>query len=289
MYFEHESLLKPPIARAAYSDRTAWLMAEMSRLAYAKFEQKPALLQGGLAEAGFESIATFNTGGTQAFLAKRQSDCMAVLAFRGTEQDDPRDIQADLSARFFHDEHGVRVHDGFYKAFQAVQKEIVAAVAQVQDCALYLTGHSFGGALALVAARVLSGDNIAACYTFGSPKVGAEDFDDDIKPPIYRIVNAYDAVPFLPPTELIDILLLIPKAGWRAALQAYRGYAHHGDVRFLARCREDFEGLDVIANYNDWRRLLESWSYRKQAIADHAVELYSKKLACWALKRLNLK
>ena len=29
----------PPIRRAAYSDRTAWLLAEMSQLAYVKFEQ----------------------------------------------------------------------------------------------------------------------------------------------------------------------------------------------------------------------------------------------------------
>lgn len=38
MYFDNEKLMRPPTSRAAYSDRTAWLMAEMSRLAYYKFE-----------------------------------------------------------------------------------------------------------------------------------------------------------------------------------------------------------------------------------------------------------
>jgi len=38
MYFDNKSLLKPPVSRAAYSDRTAWLMVEMARLAYFKFE-----------------------------------------------------------------------------------------------------------------------------------------------------------------------------------------------------------------------------------------------------------
>ncbi len=33
-YFAEKSLLSPPVKRAAYSDRTSWLMAEMSRLAY---------------------------------------------------------------------------------------------------------------------------------------------------------------------------------------------------------------------------------------------------------------
>ncbi len=37
-YFSNETLLKTPGKRAAFSDRTAYLMAEMSRLAYFRFE-----------------------------------------------------------------------------------------------------------------------------------------------------------------------------------------------------------------------------------------------------------
>jgi len=37
-YFTNKALLKTPTKRAAYSDRTSYLMAEMSRLAYFKFE-----------------------------------------------------------------------------------------------------------------------------------------------------------------------------------------------------------------------------------------------------------
>ena len=37
-YFAHEALLESPTKRAAYSDRTSYIMAEMSRLAYFKFE-----------------------------------------------------------------------------------------------------------------------------------------------------------------------------------------------------------------------------------------------------------
>lgn len=37
-YFSNEALLETPTKRAAYSDRTSYLMAEMSRLAYFKFE-----------------------------------------------------------------------------------------------------------------------------------------------------------------------------------------------------------------------------------------------------------
>jgi triacylglycerol lipase len=37
-YFSNSKLLKTPGKRAAYSDRTAYMMAEMSRLAYFRFE-----------------------------------------------------------------------------------------------------------------------------------------------------------------------------------------------------------------------------------------------------------
>jgi len=38
-YFAKEALLESPVKRAAYSDRTSYLMAEMSRLAYFRFQK----------------------------------------------------------------------------------------------------------------------------------------------------------------------------------------------------------------------------------------------------------
>ncbi len=52
MYFKYKELLNPPVMRAAYSDRTAWLMAVMSKLAYFPFENDDTELKQALAEAG---------------------------------------------------------------------------------------------------------------------------------------------------------------------------------------------------------------------------------------------
>ncbi len=41
--FDDKTLLNAPVRRAAYSDRTAWLMAAMSQLAYYKFEGEQSL------------------------------------------------------------------------------------------------------------------------------------------------------------------------------------------------------------------------------------------------------
>jgi hypothetical protein len=91
---------------------------------------------------------------------------------------------------------------------------------EVKFMPLYITGHSLGGALATVALRYLEKveglkDQIAACYTFGSPRVGNADFESDIRSPVYRVVNFTDIVTFLPLFTM--------------------GFTHVGDVRYLDR------------------------------------------------------
>lgn len=288
-YFKYKELLSPPIKRAAYSDRTAWLMVVMSQLAYLLFENSTDLLKKALSEADFELIKPFNCNGTQAFLAKRESDKMAILAFRGTQKEDPQDIVTDLKANFYQDENGAKIHDGFYRAFQCVENEIKSVCKDLKEYSLYVTGHSLGGAIALIATRALNSDNLAACYTFGSPKVGNEEFDDDIKPPIYRIVNAYDIVPFSPPTYIFEIMYVLPWKKIKDFAYKFLGYDHHGDMRYLTHCKDSFEGLKVIANYNEILRLLGLWSHRKDSVKHHAIDAYCEKLGYWAKKRLESK
>ena len=288
-YFKHKELLSPPIKRAAYSDRTAWLMAVMSQLAYLLFEDDPDTLNKVLSEADFELVKPFNCNGTQAFLAKRECDKMAILAFRGTQKEDPQDIVTDLKANFYQDEKGVKIHDGFYRAFKCVEQEIKTAVDTLKEYSLYITGHSLGGALALIATRALNSDNLAACYTFGSPKVGNEEFGEDIKPPIYRVVNAYDIVPVSPPTYIFELLYMLPWQKVRNFAKKFLGYDHHGDMRYLTPCKDNSEDLKVIQNYNEFLRLAGLWTHRKESVKHHAIDAYCEKLARWALERSNIK
>lgn len=286
-YFEHEELLLPPVKRAAYSDRTAWLMAKMSKLAYLPFEKDDTELKSALLEAGFVLVKTFNQDGTQVFLAKRDSDKMVVFSFRGTQQEDPRDIITDLRANFYQ-QNGVKIHDGFYKAFKCIEDAVKSSAEILKDFSLYVTGHSLGGALALIATRALNSDNLAACYTFGGPKVGNEEFDDEIKPPIYRIVNAYDVVPLSPPTYIFELLYLVPWQKVRNFVKQFLGYEHHGDMRYLSPCADDYEGLKVISNYNEFLRLAGIWAHKKDSVKHHAIDIYCEKLAKWALKRRSI-
>ncbi len=68
-----------------------------------------------------------------------------------------------------------------------------------------LTGHSLGGAEAVILAMYLKteGWKVSRVVTFGQPKVtdadGSKRFRDL---PVLRVVNANDSVPLVPPLEV---------------------------------------------------------------------------------------
>jgi hypothetical protein len=265
-YFDNEYLLSsPPVNRAYYSDRTAWVMASMARLAYEPFERDKvslALFATKLDSGGFILVEYFNVEGTQAFLA--HNHIYAVLAFRGTEGD-WRDIQSDIRANRKRTSEG-KIHAGFFDAYGLLSGLIKNKLSEVAHLPLYVTGHSLGGALATVATQDLekSGykDQIAACYTFGSPRVGNADFDENIRSPVYRVVNFVDIVTFVPLFTM--------------------GFVHVGDVRYLERGQPD--------DIRRWRPASQrvffflSWfALLVPAILAHGIKNYVEKLERIAL------
>jgi hypothetical protein len=258
-YFAFPKLLTPPILRAAYSDRTSWLMCEMSRLAYVLFEQDAKPLVESLSIAGFELLQTFNSAGTQAFLAINRLQKIAVLSFRGTQTNSLSDIKTDLNFRLTKiSGAGGEISAGFYNAFEAVRADIKIALDKLEDnVALYFTGHSLGGALAITAANLMARDNLAAVYTFGSPRVGRKDADVSLKIPVYRLINDTDVVPNLPPMWLLK-------------------YVHYGEPRYIVLKN----GRPMLQlEYPFWARFWSSITDPKGNVGDHNIAPYSQRLA----------
>lgn len=83
-YFAQCDRIDCPSGKDDYDPRTAWWMAQCSKLAY---EAKPKVRRA-LKIAGFERVFFFDTRGTQGFLAMHpgQGQPFAVVAFRGTEK-----------------------------------------------------------------------------------------------------------------------------------------------------------------------------------------------------------
>ena len=175
----------------------------MAKLAYIPFEESDLgleQLEYSLQSGWFNLMKTFNNKGTQAFIAK--NDEFAVLAFRGTQPSKWEDVRTDLRVLKQNTIEG-KVHRGFKNAFDDIKDEIVDILRNSigKDLPLYITGHSLGAALATVATQELEeefDDLIAACYTFGSPRVGDGKYEKSIKAPFYRIVNTTDIVTLVP-------------------------------------------------------------------------------------------
>lgn len=281
-YFEdRDLLLSPPIKRAAYSDRMAWVLASMSQLAYDQFEDEGEArelfiekLKGG----GFELLDEFNDSdtGTQAFLAVNTRKKYVVLAFRGTEIKERKDVGVDVQAQKISaktvEGAMLKIHKGFNDAYLKIHTDIEKSLlSKLNDQPLYITGHSLGGALATVAAKLLDNkkvfrDQIAACYTFGSPRVGNKGFVRDFKSPIYRVVNTTDIVTVMPTV----------------------GYHHVGDVRFLLSKEGEITGGIPFMDRTLFFLKAILLNLFIPLVGDHAIQQYRDKLEDVARKRSEL-
>lgn len=147
------------------------------------------------------SCDPLSLGGTNCFVAST-SDTI-IVSFRGTQQ--IADWLINLNAVSVGASYG-SVHRGFYFAFQSVKLAIEAVIERLGlgSRKIVLTGHSLGGALAMIAAGEWTGRlPVSAVYTYGQPCVGFTAFRSFIgvnyPNTIYRFVNEDDVVPRVPP------------------------------------------------------------------------------------------
>jgi hypothetical protein len=202
--------------------RNAQALAVASDLAYySEAEGAPAFRE----QLGLDA-KLISVGNTQVYVAT--NDDHIVVAFRGTES--PTSIEGlkdwlltdaanllilpegrlgtDLAAAGV----GARFHQGFVDAIASVWEplfEAVDAERKKNDRPIWITGHSLGGALAVLAAWLFRRKfvNIHQVYTFGGPMVGnaiaVKAIDNDFQDKIFRYVNGLDPVPKLPTLSLL--------------------------------------------------------------------------------------
>ena len=114
-----------------------------------------------------------------------------VVAFRGT--DEGKDWLDNLDA-----EHTNDWHKGFQKHYDKLSLEWLRILHDNPSKPVYFTGHSLGGAVAVIAAceMVFS----SGCITFGAPRVmwKGSQVDKQFNFPMLRVTRAADPVPHLP-------------------------------------------------------------------------------------------
>jgi predicted lipase len=202
--------------------RNAKALALASDLAYlAEKEGAPSFKE----QLGL-TARLISVGNSQCYIAT--NDKNIVVAFRGTESPATIDGLKDwllndavnlliqptgpLAADFVAAGVGARWHMGFITAINNVWSEVFSTVnAEVEkdDRTLWVTGHSLGGAMALLGSWLFNrkGISVHQIYTYGAPMIGndtvAKSFDAEFANKIFRYCNTEDPIPKLPTLSLI--------------------------------------------------------------------------------------
>lgn len=201
--------------------------------AQAAFLGKACELAYSPAEAGRQAFAEqlglqaqlISVGNTQAYVATNPASI--VVAFRGSESlatlDGFRDWlltnarnflvlpEGRLGTDFAAAGVGARFHSGFMKALGDIWDTLFPVVDQAfnaSERSVWVTGHSLGGAIALLCGWRFQQNFIPVhqICTFGAPMIGndaaAAAFQREFPGKIFRYVDAGDLVPKLPTVSL---------------------------------------------------------------------------------------
>jgi triacylglycerol lipase len=202
--------------------RNALILARACDLAYYGEPDGPARFKS---ELGLNA-RLISVDNTQAYVA--ENDNSIVIAFRGSEAPTTLDGLKDwlltnannylimpegrAGTDFAAAGVGARFHKGFLEALEMIWQPLLSAVndaIKIKERPVWITGHSLGGALALMAAWRFQRSFVAIqeIVTFGAPMIGndaaAKAFEQEFSGKIYRFVDLDDVVPHLPSVSLI--------------------------------------------------------------------------------------
>jgi len=203
------------------SPQNARFLATLSDYAYAPESKALPEIE---AELGM-TAKLISVDNTQVYVC--YNDEHLVLAFRGSEAPTSIDglkdwfitnaanllIQPEgsLANEFAAAGVGARWHQGFVNAITKVWEPLytdVLALQQEKERVLWVTGHSLGGALALLGSWLLFRQTMKPhqVYTFGGPMVGnqivADAINREFSDRLFRYVNSPDPIPLLPMISL---------------------------------------------------------------------------------------
>jgi hypothetical protein len=197
---------RPPVLPAGFTE-TSLLQADAAFVAHAT-----------------DAMATHNTAALRAMTAagsvfglmgRNAQSKTAFVALRGTLELQEWVADFDAVAEPYRELPGFGdVHKGFQAVYLAVRDSLRAGLAEA--CAgctrLLVTGHSLGGALAVLAAPDLLANTppylAPQLITFGGPRVGLANFTAPFNAKIedcVRVVNFLDIVPAIPPAPYTHV------------------------------------------------------------------------------------
>lgn len=270
VYFQHREHFPFELDADRFSPVNAWWLSEAALLAYAEEDFAAPLFES----AGFDDLCFFSGHSTQCYVAANRK--MAIVAFRGTECGFNRgpeamaqfiaDLSVDVDIRMVDAPVDGKIHRGFHDALDEIWDDLFTCLKTLasKNCALWLTGHSLGGALAkLTAGRH---PKVTGIYTFGAPRIGNRKFTSAFPAKCFSVVNNNDVVPHLPPFPYVDLgkLHYIDSSG-----------AMHADISTWQRWKDEIQG-HIKCMVENALNLDHGWSATlPDGLKDHTPLLYA--------------
>jgi len=210
MMIRYQQEFTTPLSTSGFDINTAISLALVCDLAYKNEDVVRAQANHwGYPKTEFISKRKGQDIDTQALILA--DDEHIVVAFRGS--DSPMDWLANFQAVRdpgpFSDS---LVHEGFQDSLVPALIAITNAIDKLRtnEQAIWLTGHSLGGAQAALYAGMLieNGYSVDGLYTYASPRPGNKRFchqlNEKISGPNFRLVNKGDLVPHVPPEPFFN-------------------------------------------------------------------------------------
>ncbi|BBI32279.1 lipase family protein [Cohnella abietis] len=196
------------MANSGFDNRTAIFLASVCSQTYAQFNNPDGYF---VVPAYYEVVSTFRAnslaGAAEKFGFIIQSASDIIVAFRGTSSTTDWIANAIASQSKYKCVKGAgQTHRGMSSIYYSARNQILGVLNKLDSSkALFITGHSLGGALATLCGldvAVNSPFRNPVVYTFGSPRVGdptfAKAFSGEVQHS-YRVNNRFDVVTHLPP------------------------------------------------------------------------------------------
>jgi triacylglycerol lipase len=193
VHFDSHEQVRFDAAATSLTRGNAWWLAESALLSYwSESDAIPRFERAGL------TAAFVGAEDSQSYLA--WSNDAVLVCFRGTQPGSLRDIVDDAFVVLVPSTHGA-VHLGFRGALDRIWPDILKKLNELAASrTVWFTGHSLGGALAILAADRFAA--AAGVCTIGCPRAGdrrfAAAFDDRFGSRARRYVNDTDIVTHVP-------------------------------------------------------------------------------------------
>lgn len=198
------------VENASYSNTLALKAGYMSAVAYENASVIASWQCSPCKKYPITSPTVFSnsTGNIQGFVGYSSVDNAIFVSFRGSQDIKNWILNLETTMTGYSLCSGCQVHKGFYSGFQMVRSQVMTQVqalkAKYPTATILVTGHSLGGALAVLAAVELQNSygSVADVYTFGQPRVGNIPFAAYYTTHLantFRVIHYGDIVPHLPP------------------------------------------------------------------------------------------